>query len=329
MTPTLRGSRKYLRAATRAAAGGLAWLALHRLHSDARRFDAAFLVDLSGPTTRDWRLIGGKQWQLVAEDTQDAAATEEEGGTLEGCPRGMAHVRGKMKLDGPLGTVEDLQKVTCSAWINLSFPERCATFDADHWRSLSRDLPTRSMDFCIDQYEYPNQKGNYHVVMVTWREAGALCDERGARLCSEDEWTFACEGEEARPFATGYVRDPSACVLDRAWRFVHEDALAVRTSAEALRELDRLWQGEASGTYSRCRSPFGVYDLIGNVDEWTRSSQTSGLHSILKGGYWGPVRTQCRASTRVHDEDFYFYQIGFRCCADASPTADVPPTSDE
>ncbi|MFS8071048.1 MAG: hypothetical protein ACMG6S_32165, partial [Byssovorax sp.] len=38
--------------------------------------------------------------------------------------------------------------------------------------------------------------------------------------------------------------------------------------------------------------------------------------SILKGGYWGPVRTRCRPATRSHDENHLFYQEGFRCCTD-------------
>ena len=45
--------------------------------------------------------------------------------------------------------------------------------------------------------------------------------------------------------------------------------------------------------------------------------------SGLKGGYWGPVRTRCRPMTTAHNEEFQFYQIGFRCCADA-PSAGAP-----
>jgi hypothetical protein len=40
--------------------------------------------------------------------------------------------------------------------------------------------------------------------------------------------------------------------------------------------------------------------------------------SGLKGGYWGPVRDRCRPMTTAHYENFVFYQIGFRCCADAA-----------
>ena len=71
-----------------------------------------------------------------------------------------------------------------------------------------------------------------------------------------------------------------------------------------------------AGSFPECQSPFGVYDMTGNIDEWTMSSY-GGRKSILKGGYWGPVRTRCRPSTRAHGEDHAFYQQGVRCCADA------------
>ncbi len=316
--------RRRLRAGVRAAAAVLAWLAIVVLPSSTGdTFRTASVVGEPGPPLRDWRLVEGKYWQLVAKDqAQDASAADAQDGAQGDCPPGMIDVSGRMMVDSASGTVEDLQKEACSIWLNRSYPERCGAYDPERWRLLSRDLPTRPMHFCVDRFEYPNERGEYPIIMVTWREATALCEERGARLCTEDEWTFACEGEEALPFSTGYVRDPSACVLDRPWRFVHEHALAERTGVQALREIDDLWQGEASGAYPRCRTPFGVNDMIGNVDEWTHSVQKSGLRSILKGGYWGPVRTQCRASTRVHDEDFYFYQIGFRCCADAPAARD-------
>jgi len=107
--------------------------------------------------------------------------------------------------------------------------------------------------------------------------------------------------------------------MDRPWRPFTEGALQPRDSEKARAELDRLWQGEPSGTRPKCRSPFGVYDLTGNVDEWTRSVNPTGYASILKGGYWGPVRARCRPSTRAHGEDFIDYQQSFRCCA---PPAD-------
>jgi formylglycine-generating enzyme required for sulfatase activity len=180
------------------------------------------------------------------------------------------------------------------------------------------------MHFCIDRFEYPNAAGEFPVILISWREASAHCAARGERLCTEDEWTFACEGEEALPYPYGYDRDSDACVMDRTWMAYDEVALRDRSSEAAMRELDALWQGKSSGDSPACRSPFGVYDMTGNVDEWTVSTRREGLPSIFKGGYWGPVRARCRASTRVHDPDFAFYQQGFRCCA-SPPDVDAGP----
>jgi formylglycine-generating enzyme required for sulfatase activity len=267
--------------------------------------------------SRPWILVAGKFWEIDSGQSEDPSVTDAAEGTRGSCPPGMVEVRGSMKVDGDRGSVEFFQDLACTDWISRQFPERCARFDEQTWLETARDLPVKPLHFCIDRYEYPNRRGAYPVIAVTWHEAGAACRERGERLCTEDEWTFACEGEEALPYPNGFARDSSACVLDKPWKLFDAYRLAVRDSTLAVAEIDYAWQGEPSGARPRCRSPFGVYDTTGNVDEWTQSVRNEGYPSILKGGYWGPVRARCRASTRAHNEDFYFYQQGFRCCADA------------
>jgi len=264
-------------------------------------------------TSHAWRFVNDRNWQIVSTPTETRAQTDAREGTRGVCAEGMVEVDGEMKDNGDLDSLEELQNVTCTDWIDRRFPERCARFDRDEWLRASSHIPTRRMRFCIDRFEYPNQSGAYPIIDVTWHESAALCSEEHKRLCTEAEWTFACEGPEAMPYPTGYVRDPTACVIDRPWREVDERALMVRGSRTALAEIDRLWDGEPSGSRPRCRSVFGVYDLTGNVDEWTTSVRP-GEASILKGGYWGPVRTRCRGSTRAHGEDYAYYQQGFRCC---------------
>lgn len=270
----------------------------------------------------EWRLVRDRHFRIASIPAEPRETTDQVEGNRGACATGMVEISGLMKLDPSprtqrdLPSIDEMQKRTCKQWINRDYPERCAEFDRAQWLEVSRELETRPMHFCIDRYEYPNQKGVYPLVLVSWYEAAELCAEEGKRLCTEAEWTFACEGEEAQPYPYGYVRDPEACVVDQPWRPFIETALRPRNGPNAMAELDRLWQGAPSGSRPRCRSPFGVYDMTGNVDEWTRSVREGERPSILKGGYWGPVRTRCRPSTRSHDENHTFYQQGFRCCSD-------------
>ena len=291
-------------------------------------------MDLSSQTLkpsglqRDWHLVRGKHWQVVSAPVEDMATTDALEGTRGTCAAGMVQVKGQMKLDPPNSlhdgrNIEELQKTTCTKWINREYPERCAQFDRDKWLAISAEMPTKPMDVCMDRFEYPNLKGVNPMIMVSFYEAGDLCAEQGKRLCDEAEWTFACEGEEATPYPYGYTRDATACVVDQHWRAFNEQAMHPREGHAAMVEMDRLWQGLPSGSQARCRSPFGVYDMTGNVDEWTRSVREGERPSILKGGYWGPVRTRCRPATRSHDENHGFYQQSFRCCSD--PGKDLVP----
>jgi hypothetical protein len=276
------------------------------LATSARAFDAAL--------AHAWRVLPEGGVEIVGEGApEDTGVTDELEGTRGGCAPGMVAVDGRMKVGAE---IEELQKTACVEWIDRDYPERCARFDRETWLVAAERLQTRPMRFCIDRFEYPNRRGAYPRIAVSWRQALAVCGGDGKRLCTEDEWTFACEGADAEPYPYGYARDPGACVIDRPWVEPRESLLRAAGSPEMVGEVDRLWQGAASGGSPRCKSPFGVYDMTGNVDEWTRSTRTSGYRSILKGGYWGPVRTRCRPSTRAHGEDYSYYQQGFRCCAD-------------
>lgn len=229
--------------------------------------------------------------------------------TTPACPDGMVRVTGSWCPE---------VRQRCDEWAP-DRAERCLHF-REPSRCESRDR--RAMDFCMDRYEWPNREGERPVVMVSWYEARAMCQQAGKRLCSEDEWTFSCEGEAMLPYPYGYDRDAAACVIDREFRHPDRRVLHYGTRAQALAEAALSYAAQPSGSSARCASPFGVRDLTGNVDEWTQSHGHRRFESALKGGYWGHVRTRCRPTTTSHNESFRFYQIGFRCCSDApSPPA--------
>jgi hypothetical protein len=198
--------------------------------------------------------------------------------------------------------------------------ERCLRFTEP---TSCASTKRRLLRFCIDRYEWPNRKGDLPQVLADFSDAANACAGAGKRLCDENEWLFACEGEEMLPYVNGYVRDPAACVIDRPYiqrprRLERWDACMA--SPECRSDFERVDQRAPGGAFPRCVSPFGAFDMNGNVNEWVNVPGASYPHRAgLKGGWWGPVRNRCRPTVRFHDESDYGYEIGFRCCGDARP----------
>ena len=173
--------------------------------------------------------------------------------------------------------------------------------------------------YCVDVFEYPNLSGVVPAVMVDHDDAKRACTVEGKRLCTTEEWEFACEGTEMWPYPYGIDRDATACNIDRP--VTTPDLPAFSDPWKISGEVERLDKRVPSGSLDRCVSPFGVHDMTGNVDEWvenTAGKETEKpFRSALKGGYWGPIRARCRPMTSSHSAWFSFYQVGFRCCGDA------------
>ncbi len=197
-----------------------------------------------------------------------------------------------------------------------SVPERCLRYQ-EPGKCLSPSR--RPMRFCMDRYEWPNEKGQLPALLVTWVEADKACRAAGKRLCTADEFNFACEGEALRPYSYGYRRDAARCNIDKRYvqprrRLMPYEACAASTSCKA--HLDELDQRVPIGASPNCTSVFGVVDLNGNVNEWvSRPGQQPPWRSGLKGGWWGPARSRCRPMVIVHDENYAGYEVGFRCCS--------------
>jgi hypothetical protein len=173
--------------------------------------------------------------------------------------------------------------------------------------------------YCIDRYAWPNKKGERPEVMNTFYQAQVKCAAMGKRMCSESEWNFACEGPEMKPFPHGYTRDPNKCNGDHRWDHPRMSKVARRDP----KELARLWRGVPSGSQPECVSDFGVHDLAANNDEVVSGeSRRAKYSSVNTGGPWySGVRNQCRPKVYSHQEGFYYYFLGFRCCAETDGQA--------
>lgn len=250
----------------------------------------------------------------AAPDPDDLATqTASPGPRRLPCPSDMVVVEGEFCPEAEQECVEYHPDYLA----DRSQSERCLRYAEP---SLCSSSQTTTLQFCIDRFEWPNRAGEKPRVLTQWSEAAALCEARGKRLCEQEEWLFACEGPQMLPYTNGFRRDPTQCVVDRLYippRHRFKRWAACQQDPQCSRAFRRVDQREPSGAFPQCVSPFGAFDMNGNVNEWVAVvDAVYPRRSGLKGGWWGPVRNRCRPTVRFHREDDWGYEIGFRCCRD-------------
>jgi hypothetical protein len=171
-------------------------------------------------------------------------------------------------------------------------PEETARFCPDGMEYVS----VGATKFCIDRYEWPGKKGVVPLSYISIYSAMDSCIAAGKHLCTADEWTIACTGPYGWKYPYGNDYEPRACVS-------HDTC------------------SRPSGSKPECRGYFDVYDMAGNLAEWTntRSNKNPQFYNV-NGGFWesGP-HTGCFDAHYSYFPQNRHNPVGFRCCKEAEP----------
>ena len=225
----------------------------------------------------------------VDEPSSIGAHAEEDNHGV--CPEGMILVHGDYCPDA---------RQNCAKWMDPEIQKRCEKFD----EKITCIGEKKHLKFCVDKYEYAPPGEELPLNDASWTLGKETCESLGKRLCFESEWNLACEGEKMFPYPTGYTRPYDKCNFDKS-DLVNEKG--------KLRDL-RM----PAKSNPECSSPFGVLNMVGNMDEWVwREGTSPPFRSGMKGGWWLAGRNRCRPATTAHDEYYHDTQSGFRCCKDA------------
>ena len=152
---------------------------------------------------------------------------------------------------------------------------------------------------------------------ITGVQAGSACAAAGKRLRTDDEWLRACQGAAGNTFPYGPTHEPSRC---NEGRVCHPVVQYFESTDDWIWSelghpcINQLPDGLApTGAYPDCTSEDGIFDLHGNLHEWT--SNPSG---IFRGGFYVDASRNgpgCLYRTTAHSVGHWDYSTGFRCCA--------------
>lgn len=285
--------------------------------------------------------IPGGTFQMGSTDAEIAAAFADCQRSFDQCNYASYQresPRRQVTLTAFLLAQHEVTNQQFAAWLNhpshqFTVPNRRQVFDK---QTLLFDLYPEHNGIAYDpqassrRFTVRSGFERKPVVYVTWRGAHAYCREHGWDLPTEAQWEWAAResyfGSRLSTAGTWpWGSAPPTC-----------DGVVFARTADGI--CKSLPAGPAEvGTAITDRTPRGIFDLGGNVEEWVRdrfvapyldcqtcrnpyvagSPDSRGLEVYaIRGGNWAEIATSLRSTARTKSsEDQLNHALGFRCAA--------------
>ena len=185
---------------------------------------------------------------------------------------------------------------------------------------LYMDLSEPCVHIKFDGKTFSVIKGyeNHPVTCVTWFGANAYAKFYGWRLPSENEWEKAARGTDGRSLPWG---EEISCEYTNYIACKHM-VEKLYDGVDAVTTPVGFFNGKTyNGVETKnAKSPYGLYDMAGNVWQWCGDDYPNMHYRWYRGGsrdsYEINLFSWRRMSTEPQDYSMY---IGFRCARDVQP----------
>ena len=168
-------------------------------------------------------------------------------------------------------------------------------------------------------FEAPPEYANHPMTMVTWFGANAYCQFYGWRLPTEVEWEKAARGTEivegrGLPFPWGTEIAPNNANYHSSFDLFEKLYGKLGNTTPAGFYNGRTYEGYAT---LDSPSPYGLYDMAGNVWQWMGDDYPNQHYRYMRGGSFYSYEVDLRVwkNNSAHPAH-YSPAIGFRCARD-------------
>ena len=186
---------------------------------------------------------------------------------------------------------------------------------AGDWMLIPLNDPSQRIKFDGQSFTVQTGYENHPMTMVTWFGAWGYCGYFDEHLPTEVEWEKAARGTDTRPFPWGdEIMRENANFYSSRDPFESMNSYGSRTSPVGF------YNGKTYNGYVTLdsASPYGLYDMAGNVWQWTGDVYEGMHYRFMRGGSKDTYDMDLRIWTRNNATPTYFSPgVGFRCARDS------------